>query len=186
MSSARTDNSYFETKVKLRQDNLPKGRCRVLDCFGGTGRIWDTIRRRNPKKKIKVLRIERERGKGGVYLLGDNSKFLQSLNPDQFDVIDLDSYGVPYKQLNWLFEAAHGRPTTIFVTFIQSIYGCLPTGFLADLGYSRTMVRKCPALFNRNGLEKLKLYLADKGVKEIKHYSDHSGQKHYLYFQIGK
>ncbi len=182
MSSAQTDNSHFEVKVRLRTDNLPKGPCRVLDLYGGTGRIWETIKERNPKRNIRVLRIDKKPDRGGVYLLGDNSKFLQALDPGQFNVIDLDAYGVPYKLLKWLFERSHGRPTTIFTTFIQSLYGCLPAGFLADLGYNRAMVQKCPSLFYRNGFAKLKRYLAANGVTKIKHYSDASNRKHYLCF----
>lgn len=184
MSSAQTDNSYFETKVKLRIDNLPKGPCRVLDCFGGTGRIWETIKKRNPKRNIRVLRIDKKKDAGGVYLVGDNTKFLNALDPGQFNVIDLDAYGIPYKPLVWLFERSYGRPTTIFATFIQSVYGSLPAGFLADLGYSSAMVKKCPSLFYRNGFEKLKQYLAAKGVTKIKHYSDSSNRKHYLCFEL--
>lgn len=185
MSSAQIDNSHFEVKVKLRQDNLPKGPCRVLDCYGGTGRIWDTIKQRNPKRKIEVLRIDKKKDRGGVYLVGDNSKFLGSLEPDSFNVIDLDAYGIPYKPLKWLFGRTHGRPMTIFATFIQSVYGGLPAGFLVDLGYSRSMVKRCPALFYRHGFEKLKQYLAINGVNKIKHYSDYSNRKHYLCFQKG-
>lgn len=184
MSSAQTDNSHFEAKVKLRQDNLPKGVCRVLDCYGGTGRIWDTIKQRNQKKKIEVLRIDKKKNRGGVYLVGDNIKFLGGLDPGQFNVIDLDAYGIPYKPLSLLFKRTHGRPTTIFATFIQSVYGGLPAGFLADLGYSRSMVKKCPSLFYRHGFEKLKQYLAANGIKEIKHYSEHAGRKHYLCFKF--
>jgi len=182
MNSVQTDNSHFEVKIKLRVDNLPKGPCRVLDCFAGNSRIWNAIKKRHPEKHIDVLQIERKKDRHGVYLVGDNSKFLPSLSLDQFNVIDLDSYGVPYKQLSWLFTAVHGNPKTIFVTFIQSVYGKLPTGLLADLSYSASMVAKCPTLFNSKGFEKLKLYLALNGVEQIRHYRDYTGRKHYLCF----
>ena len=184
MSSVQTDNSHFEVKVKLRQDNLPAGTCRVLDCYGGMGRIWTTIKKRNPKRKIEVLRIDKKKDRGGCYLVGDNRKFLAALDPGQFDVIDLDAYGIPYKPIVWLFERSHGHPQTIFATFIQSLFGALPAGFLGDLGYSRAMVKKCPSLFYRDGFEKLKQFLAVNGVERIKHYSDHSNRKHYLCFEL--
>ena len=186
MSNVQTDNSNFEVKVKLRNDNLPPGKCRVLDCYGGTGRIWETIKKRNPKKKIEVLRIDKKKDRGGVYLVGDNRKFMEALEPGQFDVIDLDAYGIPYKPLIWLFERSHGHPTTIFATFIQSLYGCLPTDFLVNSGYSHKMIKKCPSLFYRDGFEKLKGFLANKGVKKIKHYSDKANRKHYICFTIKK
>lgn len=80
MIKVQTDNSHFEVKVKLREDNLPAGPCRVLDCYGGTGRIWNTIKQHNPKKKIRVLRIDKKKNRGGVYLVGDNSKFMEALD----------------------------------------------------------------------------------------------------------
>lgn len=178
----KTDNSHFEVKVKLRQDNLPAGPCRVLGMFGGSGRIWQTIKQRNPKKRIDVLRIDKKPDLRGVYLAGDNRKYIQSLDPGRFDVIDLDAYGVPYEQLAWLFGNIQGNSVTVFVTFIQTVYGRLPNGLLYELGYPKSMVKKCPALFYRHGLEKLTQYLAKMGVKEIKGYSDYAGRKHYLCF----
>ena len=94
MNSVQTDNSFLETKVKLRIDNLPAGECRVLDCYTGTGKIWRTIKQKT-KKKIIVLGLELK-NQGGVYLQGDNRKFLGSMDLRKFNVIDLDAYGVPY------------------------------------------------------------------------------------------
>ena len=184
MNSVQTDNSFFEVKVKLRLDNLPAGPCRVLDCFGGTGRIWDEIKRRKPNKKIEVLRIDQKNDIDGIYLKGKNEKFLAVLEPDDFTVIDLDAYGVPYKQLQWLFAGRNKKRKVIFLTFIQNIFGCLPTGLLMELGYTAAMIDKCPTLFYRNGFEKLADYLALHGVKTIRHYSDLADRKHYVCFDI--
>ena len=152
--------------------------------FGGSGRIWQEITKRNPKKRLEVLRIDKKQDRSGIYLLGDNRKYIQSLDPGRFDVIDLDAYGVPYEQLAWLFGNIQGRSVMVFVTFIQTAYGRLPNGLLYELGYPKTMVTKCPALFYRHGLEKLTQYLAKMGVKKIKYYSDNTGRKHYLCFLI--
>jgi len=184
MNSPQIDHSFFETKIKLREDNLPRGKCRILDCYSSTGRIWRTIEKRHPEKDIAVTRIDREKGKGGIYLQGDNIKFLAVLDLDKFDIIDLDSYRVPYKPLHYIFEHKHRRRKRIFATFIQSIYGSLPIDFLQDLGYPPAMVRKCPTLFYADGFNKLKQYLAMHGVRRIKHYSDLPNRKHYLFFQI--
>lgn len=182
----KTDSSHFEIKVRLREDNLPAGPCCVLDLFGGTGRIWDTIKQRNPKRDIRVLRIDKKGDRGGVYLVGDNRKYMESLDPGRFNVIDMDAYGIPHKQLAWLFERKHGHPKTIFVTFIQTVYGRLPDEFLEALGYTREMIKKCPSLFYRHGFQKLKQYLANNGIKSIRHYSDYTWRKHYLCFVISK
>lgn len=186
MNNVQTDNSYFEEKVSLRLNNLPAGECRVLDCFGGDGRIWLQIQKRARKKRISVLRIEKKKDKNGIYLEGDNRKFLKSIDLERFNVIDLDAYGVPYEQLRIIFEHKHITPKVIFITFIQSLYGGLPTGMLAEIGYPEKMIKKCPALFNKKGIEKLKQYLAKKGIQKIKRFSDSSERKNYLCFEIGK
>ena len=159
----KTDHSFFEEKVKLRLEGLPEGnRLKVLDMFSGDGRIWSEIQRRTGRE-IVVLRIDRERGKQGVYLIGDNQKF--NLDYSAFDVVDVDAYGVPFGQLERIF-ASPSRPKRLFITFIQSIWGVLPRKMLHALGYTPEMVKKCPTLFNRAGQEKFLRYLALRGVQK--------------------
>jgi len=182
MNRVRTDNTFLETKIRLRLDNLPAGDCRVLDCYAGTGLIWRTIKKRS-KKKINVLGIEIE-NRDGIYLQGDNRKFLSSMDLSAFNVIDLDAYGVPYDQLRIIFSKKPRPEAVIFVTFIQIMYGGLPHGMLRDIGYKTSMINKCPALFYKNGFEKFKQYLAFNGIGQIRHYSHQ--KKHYLCFKIKK
>lgn len=182
MSSVQTDNTFLEVKVKLRIDNLPAGTCNVLDCYAGTGLIWRTIRERT-QRRINVLGMDRKKLEG-IYLQGDNLKFLASMDIRNFNVIDLDAYGVPYLQLKIIFSRKLHKETVVFVTFIQSVYGGLPYGMLEELGYSPTMIKKCPAIFFRNGFEKFKRFLAIHGIEQIKYYSQ--DQKNYLCFSIKK
>ena len=182
MNNVQTDNSFFETKVKLRIDNLPARECSVLDCYTGTGLIWRTIKEKT-KRRINVLGMELKK-LHGIYLQGDNLKFLASMDISRFNIIDLDAYGVPYEQLKIIFSRKLQPETVVFVTFIQSVYGRLPNKMLKELGYSPAMIRKCPTIFFRNGFEKFKQYLAIKGIGQIKHYSHK--KKHYLCFSIKK
>jgi len=179
----KTDNSFLGTKVKLRIDNLPDSDIAALDCFSGTGKIWDKIKKELPNRNIQVLRIDKK-NQTGIFLRGDNRKFLESIDLNRFDVIDCDSYGVPYEQLKAIFKKQTRPGTVIFVTFIQSIFGRLPVRMLRDIGYSAAMIRKCPSLFNRHGFDKFKLWLALQGVEQIKHYS--TSNKHYLCFTTKK
>jgi len=161
----KTDHSYFEEKVRLRLEGLPDGNpLKVLDMFSGDGRIWSEIQRRTGRE-IQVLRVEREKGKRGVYLQGDNRKF--NLDYGQFDVVDLDAYGVPFAQLERIFSSP-SKPKAVFITFIQSIWGGLPLKMLGALGYTPEMVRRCPTLFYRDGQKKLLQYLALRGVEKVK------------------
>ena len=184
MSKVQTDNSHFEVKVKIRLDNLPTGEINVLEGFGGDGLLWKEVKKRSPDRKIRVLRIDRKKDCKGIYLVGDNSKFLPAIDFSLFKIIDLDAYGVPYAQLRAIFERKRTGALIIHVTFIQTLYGCLPRPFLQELGYTEKMVKRCPSLFNRNGFEKLKRYLAINGVRKIERYSDQAGRKNYICFKI--
>ncbi len=187
MSKDQTDNSYLEAKISLRIRHLPtKKKLRVLDCFHGTGLIWDIIRRHFPKREILVLGIDIDRNKPGVYLVGDNKKFLMTMNLSAFDVFDLDAYGVPCDQV----EAILSNPTfcqgRFFVTMIQSGFGCLPNKMLHRLGYTAAMIRKCPALFNRDGYDKFLSWLGLHGVKQVIIVQDPAQKKNYLTFTVSK
>lgn len=114
------------------------------------------------------------------HLHGDNVKILRGLDVCKYDVIDLDDYGVPYDQIKEVFRQKFKG--WVFVTFIQSVYGALPTKMLVDVGFSEEMIKKSPALINRRGWDHFKLWLALNGVHKIWHRS--KGRKHYLCFHL--
>ena len=184
MSKVQTDNSFLWDKVELRINNLPeKQTLNVLDAFGGDGRIWDIIRKRTGRE-INILSADQKPDKKGVYLRGDNRKFLKSINLQTFDVIDLDAYGIPFEQLEIIFQQhkLQSLGVVVFVTAIQVYMGGLPFRMLDRLGYKKEMVKKIPTLFSRRGFEKLKDYLAINGVQHITHRS--TERKHYLFFRL--
>lgn len=176
----KTDNSYFEEKVQLRLDSLPnKKTVFVLDCFAGSGLIWDEVKNRT-YKEIKVVSIEKEPGKNKKALAGSNLKYLNVLTLNQFDIIDLDAYGIPYAQLSIIFKKQYKG--IIHVTAIQSGMGQLPKGMIAELGYSENMLKKISSIFNRKGIDKLKNYLYLHGIQSIEGYF--IDRKNYFYFKI--
>lgn len=179
----QTDNSHLQAKVKLRLAHLPdKPEIRVLDAFHGQGLIWEYIAGRT-SKKINITGIEKKSISDDFVLFGDNKKFLPSMPLEKFDIIDLDAYGVPFDQLEHIFDYDRRKKIHhgIFVTFIQSIYGRLPLGLLRRLGYSEKMVSKIPVLFDRNGIEKFKAYLGLMGISRI--FIKSLGKKYYLFFE---
>lgn len=180
MSKAQTDNSFFADKVYLRLKHLPdKKEINVLECYAGTSKIWNEIKNRSDKI-INILKIEKESNKPGIYLKGDNIKFLKNINLSQFDIIDLDAYGVPFIQLE---EILKQKPKAIiFVTFIQSQYGSLPIKMLQTYGYSKQMIDKIPTLFYKKGIDILKNYLAQNDIKKI--FIRQNFNKHYLCFNL--
>ena len=176
---AQIDNSYLSDKVALRCGHLPdKDKIFVLDCFAGKETIWKGVRKLTGKN-IVTLPIDK-RDDVGFHLPGDNRSYLDTIDLERFDVIDLDAWGVPFDQMEILFN--RGYKGAVFVTFIQSVYGCLPYGLLEVIGYGRDMIGKIPTLFYRKGWDHLKQYLAKKGVSRISHRTH--AQKHYLYFEL--
>ena len=181
MSSLQTENSFFREKVHLRLNLLPdREEVKVLDLFSADGSLWEEVKKQT-SKKIHTLRIDRLPGKKGIYLQGDNLKFMASIDLSGFDVIDLDAFGVPTPQLGILFRRKyHGR---VFVTFIHTFFGRLPTQMLVDLGYTRAMQAKTQVLFNKDHMRKIEAWLALKG-KVTRIQGINIANKHYFSFEI--
>ncbi|MBU1206457.1 MAG: hypothetical protein KKH04_05950 [Proteobacteria bacterium] len=138
--------------------------------------IWAEIEKRTGRE-ILILRIDRERGKRGTYLVGNNLKF--DLDYDNFDVVDVDAYGVPFGQLERIFSKS-SQPKMVFITFIQSQWGTLPRKMLNALGYTNGMIKKVPTLFYRAGQQKFLRYLASRGVKKCQISYTPDKRKNYL------
>lgn len=185
MSKVQTDNSHFEEKVCLRIDTinqLGKDSVTVFEAFSGDGLIWSEIKRRLPEKDIKVLRVDQKENKRGVYLKGDNLKFMGSIGLTYFDIIDLDAYGDPTKQLSQVFKQQYKG--IVHVTFIQTGMGRISNDMLLACGFTKEMVKKCPTMFSKGGIDRMKTYLAANGVSEIT--GHFVGRKNYFYFNLDK
>ncbi len=176
---AQTNNSFLADKVALRANHLPDGdSITVLDCYAGSGKVWAAVKKLTGRK-IDVLPIDtREYDNIGFYLPGNNLAYLQSIDIHKFDVIDLDAYGVPFDQLDIIFKRQFKG--TLFVTFIQSVMGGVPTGLLESVGFSAEMVKRCPTLFYKSGWKYFLEYLSKQGVRKIWHRSHY--RKHYIGF----
>lgn len=175
----KTDNSFARDKIDLRVGHLPEGRLYVLDCYAGTGKIWRAVKAVSGRE-MTVLPIDVRGDVDAFHLHGDNLSFLRSLNLKRYNVIDLDAYGVPFDQLEVLFEKRFVG--TVFVTFIQSAMGRLPDGLLKSVGFTEEMIGRAPTLLCRRGWEYFKQYLGSRGVAEFAHRS--VGRKHYLAFAL--
>jgi hypothetical protein len=174
----QTNNSYIADKVALRAGHLPAGNVRVLDCFGGEGKIWTAVKKLTGRK-ITALPIDiKEYDDAPFHLPGDNRAYLETLDLTKFNVIDLDAYGVPFDQLEQVFNSKYTG--VIFVTFIQSIMRILPFGLLQAVGFSEEMIKKCPTLFGKSGWKYFIEYLSLHGVNEIWHRTH--ARKHYIGF----
>lgn len=184
MSSLATktnnDKRHLEAKILLRLNNLPdKQTVYVLEAFAGDGVLWREVKKRTTKE-IKILPIDKEEYKK-VSLKGDNLKFLKGLDLSIYDVIDLDAYGSPSRQLDILKEKNYKG--IVHCTFIQSVMGRLSNNILKAYGYSETMIKKCPLLFSKNGQEKM-LYFIFSLFGTTKFFIYTSKKKNYFTFII--
>jgi hypothetical protein len=178
MSNQQTDNSYFLKKVEIRKKFLPqKNKINVLDCYAGKGLIWNNIKK---IKNINVISIDKKKNKN-IDLVGDNRKYLKKINLNEFDIIDLDAYGMPDEQLDIIMNKSYEG--IIFITFISISFGRLSNNILCSLGYTKNMIKKCPTLFSKNNFTKFCYFLRKKGIKKIYYVSVvHGGtQKYYIY-----
>ena len=173
------DSSLLESKIILRIESLPdKKQIKVLEAFGGEGVLWKEVRKRTDKK-IKILSIDANKYKR-VQLQGDNIKFLKSFDLKEFDIIDLDAWGSPFKQLQIIFEKQFKG--IVHCTFIQTMHGGMNKELLYANGYTKNMVEKIPSLFSRNGVDKLMNYIYSKGIRSVKIISEK--RKNYFWFKI--
>ena len=162
-----TDNSHFFEKLSLRLSYIKTGKEKILELFAGESIIWDEIKKTYPN--LIIHRIEKEKGKNNkIHINADNMKILPSLNLDKYDIIDVDSYGVPYKQLEEIFKKEYNG--IIIVTWIASIMGQMPKKLLLNLGYTKGMFKKCPILLSKNSIVILSKYLYIKEIGKVNGY----------------
>jgi len=174
------DLSLINAKVQLRINSIShlKNDIKVLELFGGDGVLWKEVKKITGKN-ILVLGIDKNKYKR-VQLQGDNLKFMDSLNLNDFDVIDADAWGSPFYQVEKILKSNYKG--VVHCTFIQTMMGSLSKEMLLKLGYSENMLQKVKSIFNKNGIEKFKNFLAQNGVKQINIVTEN--KKNYLYFYL--
>lgn len=173
------DPTALEKKIQLRLNSIAsidKDIVRVLECFGGEGVLWSEVQKRTAKK-IQTLSIDQKKY-NRFQLQGDSLKVLPSLDLSKFDVIDLDSYGIPFEHC--FIVLSKSFKGVVHCTVIQSGMGNLPNGLLEATGFSKAMMKKARTLLSKNGDNQFKDWLANKGVKEIECLN--MGRKNYFWF----
>lgn len=112
-SHSKSDNAHLDGKLKLRRHFLDTyhaaGQPRVLDCCQATGLLWTQLRQ---EYKVKYLGVDRVPEKGRLAI--DSVRMLGTPNLP-YDVIDVDTYGSPWRHYKTLLPNLT-RPTTVFLT----------------------------------------------------------------------
>jgi len=180
MNNRQTDNSEIKIKLELRR-SLVNDNFLILDCYHGTGELWNTIKK---DYNIKIYGIEKEKGKGnGLY--GDNVKILKTLDLSKYNIIDLDAYGIPFDQLYEIFNNPTLSDCIIIYTVIQTAQGGINKKLLDSYGITNNMFKKCSTIFKHHGHRAFLNYLNKNGVNEVSEYFvNKKSKKHYGFFKI--
>lgn len=189
-TEVKTDNSFFMDKVRLRLNHLPeKKSLLVLDAYSSDGLIWNKIKEIRPDIDFKVVRLDAGENKKGFYVRTDNVRFLSLTSLKKYDIIDLDAYGIPYKQLEIVFSQSHtfDKRVEIFVTANLVGMAKLPRDLLGAIGITKRMYAISPILCSKNPREKFMGYLGNRGVKKIFIRESTENNIHmYLNFSLGE
>jgi len=178
----QTDNAHLEEKVYLRrQATKDLQTLKVLDLFAGENVLWSHF------ECERYYGVEQQKGKG-KNLWADNRKVIPSIDLSQFNVIDVDSYGIPFPQMEQIFSNPTLQNGTVIVyTCIGNSISALSTQMQKRFRIAE-MYKEAQTLFNDFGHEYFYAYLYDNGVRTVTEYkpNDKSFNKSYGFFVYHK
>ena len=177
--ATKTDNKSIANKVFLRRKATEhlEG-LRVLDLFAGNNILWRNI------DKERYYGVELVQDKG-ANLNADALQAVDSLDLAGFNVIDCDSYGIPFEICRKILENPKVKSgTVVLYTAITNIFSRIPNECINTLGIGE-MYKIAPSLFNASAITYFYDMLANHGVKEVRYYElIDNYHKHYGYFTI--
>lgn len=120
---------------------IGKPQVTVLDAFAGSGLVWQRVRELAPDMEIHRLAVEKRKSAAEPdAIVGDNLKVLPTLNLKAFDLIDLDAFGFPNKQLAICADKAPDVP--VVTTVIANHYAPTPYPVCDSVGLPRRWVER--------------------------------------------
>lgn len=126
-AEAKKDNAYLAHKLALRRyflDKYHKNPPHVFDCCQGSQVIWTQLKSEYELKSYFGVDLKPRKGR----LTIDSVRILDQPGWN-FDVIDCDTYGSPFKHWNALLGQLQ-KPTTVFLTIGQGMSNFVLTGYL--------------------------------------------------------
>ena len=173
----KTDNKSVANKIFLRRQAIKHlSSVKVLDLYAGKNICWRNI------DKDRYYGVELQEGKG-KNLCANAKQIIESLDLSDFNVIDVDSFEIPFEVCVKLLKNKQVRSgTTIIYTVMTNIFTQLPKLCIDELGI-KDMYKIAPSLFNLNAINYFYDMLANSGVKKIAYYElIDNFIKHYGYF----
>lgn len=162
-----TDNNRrgMAGKVGLRAslcESLDSRKLRVLDAYAGSGRLWRAVRR-EVDAQLVVTGVDTRQFRGVIHK--DNRQVIAGVDLSVFDVVDLDSYGVPADQVELVAGAGWQGP--LLWTCICTMLGTMPRKVLAAEGVPAEWSRVAPVVMGGRDVADLRArwcnYLASFG-----------------------
>lgn len=179
--ATKIDNSHLEEKLVIRREviqKLNKPQIKVLELYAGKSVMWSILMDEfKDTVQIELFSIEKERGKNPRALQGDNLKFINGIDLNRFDVIDVDAYGIPSKQLIAIQRKQYKG--WLIVTAIQVFIGTLPKEVILANGVTNQMIKKSPALFSIKGFRYIKNFMYALGSRYIRGFFE---DRHYYFY----
>lgn len=178
----QTDNANIDSKIHLRMmaiEGLEK--INVLDCFAGENRIWSRI------PHDSYYGIETKKGKGKKNLFADNLRVIPSLDLSKYNVIDIDSYGLPLDQILAIHKNKTLIPGTVIIyTMITSKISAAHKSISKAYGADK-MYAECPCLFEPYLHDMAYGIMYNLGIKNVMQYSGSAKayDKRYGYYRVG-
>lgn len=146
-STTKTDNSRLGSKLALRRHFLDRyhkdSPPRVFDACQGEGVIWQALRADYP---MTYWGVDKKRRSGRMSI--DSTRILAEPGW-RFDVIDVDTYGSPWKHWAGILKNAPGA-VTVFLTIGSTMFvGSTDTWVLGVLGMDAKLIERLPMSFRR-------------------------------------
>lgn len=165
--SKETDNGKLNLKLKLRKNAIQElvskaALINVLDCYAGENVIWNNIHCDN------YTGIELKKNKGNNNIHGNNLDIIPTLDLTQYNVIDLDAYGIPFPQMQLILPRIK-KGTIVFYTCGTNKISNLTKECIEYYNLGE-IYEKNRTLLNGHALELFYGMLYDYGVKEIHEY----------------
>jgi len=178
--SVSTDNADVRKKVSLRSQAVAGlGSLRVLDLFAGNNVLWSHF------DCERYYGVEAIKGKGRN-LHADNVRVIDSLDLSGFNVIDLDSYGVPANAVDKIFKNKSLQAGTIIIyTCISSGMCRMSKAIIREFGLN-SIYNKSKVLVNALAHDLFYGLLYNRGVRRVYKYTERTTFiKDYGYFVVG-
>lgn len=126
--------------------------------------MWGTLKAEG-LCDIDLTRIEVKKSAKGVYLQGENLKFMAGMDLAAFDVIDLDAYGAPIDQLDMVMASPFRG--WVVVTYITNILGGRNRKLFQAFGMDDRIVKTVPSVLSHFAEAAIFHFLHQRGVRSV-------------------